>query len=43
MAAPADLGGGAAALLLLLGLVVELQRVDLVLDVVIVVRTTCGF
>ena len=38
VAALADLGGGAAALLLLLGLVVELQRVDLVLDVLIVVQ-----
>ena len=32
MAAPAGLGGGAAALLLLLGLVGELQRGDLVHD-----------
>ena len=37
-AALADLGGGAAALLVPLGLVVELQRADLVCDVVSVVE-----
>ena len=38
MAAPADLGGGAAALLLLRGLIGELQRDDLVLNVGSVVQ-----
>ena len=42
MAAPAGLGGGAAALLLLLGLVGELQRGDLVRDVVSVVHDGVG-
>ena len=42
MAAPAGLGGGAVALLLPSGLVGELQRGDLVHDVVSVVHNGVG-
>ena len=42
MAAPAGLGGGAAALLLSRGLVGELQRGDLVHDVVSVIHDGVG-